>query len=361
MTYNFCAGPAALPQKVMQRAQAELLDWNGTGISVMEISHRTQMYQDCTDRAERNLRKLLNIGESHAVLFLHGGASHQFSNIPMSLLSSGAQAEYITNGIWSDMAYNEAVRFGNIHHVKALQINDVSGLRTLKEPETWDRCEKPVYTHYTPNETIEGIKFNHMPQTNGALIADMSSCILAESINVNDFDMIYAGAQKNIGPAGMTIVIIKRELYERMNFDTLPKLFNYEQQDKKGSMINTPPTFAWYLAGLVFEWLLEEGGVAKMEALSIQKSSLLYNCIDEDDFYVNLINPKDRSLMNVSFRLKDDNLNNTFLSEAKEAKLVGLEGHRSIGGMRASIYNSMPIEGVQQLEAFMRKFKSKYG
>lgn len=359
-TYNFCAGPAALPKAVMQKAQQELLDWQGLGISVMEISHRSDTYQALASKAEADLRELLNIGQDHAVLFLHGGATHQFANIPMALLQAGREAEYINHGIWSNKACDEAKRFGQVNAIDALTI-DSQGFRSLTDSQTWDRSSNPVYTHYTPNETIEGMAFASVPQTHGALVADMSSCILSEVIDVNQFDLIYAGAQKNIGPAGMTIVIVRRELFEQMNFDRIPTVFNYQKQAENGSMINTPPTYAWYLASLVFDWLKSQGGVAQMAQLAEQKSALLYQCIDEDDFYTNPIQLAYRSRMNIPFILKDQSLNPLFLSHAKEAHLVGLEGHRSVGGMRASLYNAMPVDGVQTLVAMMRDFKRKYG
>ena len=359
-TFNFCAGPAALPKPVMDKAQKELLDWQGLGISVMEISHRSAEYKALAEKAERNLRQLMGISDDHAVLFLHGGASHQFSNIPMSLLHSEREAEYLSNGMWSGKAAVEAARYGKVNDINIVQIEE-NGNRVITDPASWNRSNKPAYTHYTPNETIEGIRIGGKLESEGPVVADMSSCILSETIDMNDYDLIYAGAQKNIGPAGMTIVVVKRSLFEQMNFDRLPKVFNYQEQAKQGSMLNTPPTYAWYLASLVFDWLLEQGGVAQMEKLSIEKSSLLYNCIDEDDFYTNPIAIKDRSRMNIPFILKDDGLNSVFLEKATEAKLVGLKGHRSVGGMRASLYNSMPIEGVQVLTQFMRDFKQQYG
>ena len=359
-TYNFCAGPAALPQQVMLKAQQELLDWQGLGISVMEISHRSKEYQALAEKAESDLRKLMNISDEYAVLFLQGGASLQFANIPMSLLQDGKVADYLVNGMWSTKASIEAERFGQINQVDTLEIND-SGIRRLTDPSTWKRSEQPAYTHYTPNETIEGIRYSAVPECEGPVIADMSSCILAEQINIDSFDMIYAGAQKNIGPAGMTIVIVKRSLFEQMSFAGLPNVFNYQKQAQNGSMINTPPTYAWYLASLVFEWLLEQGGVAQMANLSRKKSDLLYQCIDEDDFYSNPIAIKDRSMMNIPFILKDSSLNDSFIQLAKEHNLVSLQGHRSVGGMRASLYNSMPVEGVEALVSFMGEFKARFG
>lgn len=359
-TYNFCAGPAALPKEVMLKAKAEMLDWQGLGVSVMEISHRSEAFKAVALKAENDLRKLMKIGDDHAVLFLHGGATHQFANVPMCLLQAGKTAEYITNGVWSGLAYQEALRFGQVHQIDALAIDD-KGLRSLTKPQTWQRIDDPAYTHYVVNETIEGMRFQDIPASNGSIIADMSSCILSEELNCNDFDMIYAGAQKNIGPAGMSIVIVKRSLFEQMNFGSSPIVFNYQQQDKKGSMINTPPTYSWYLAGLVFEWVLAQGGVAAMSKLAQQKSKLLYQLIDEDDFYTNPIAIQDRSLMNVPFVLPNEELTMLFLEQAKQANLVGLKGHRTFGGIRASLYNSLPLDGVKALTNFMREFKQDNG
>jgi len=359
-TYNFCAGPAALPKSVLLKAQQELLDWQGLGVSVMEVSHRSAEYQSMAHKAEADFRRLMNISDEYAVLFLHGGATLQFSNIPMALLHNEREAEYLCNGIWSNKAAQEAIRFGKVKALNVMKI-DAQGNRSLSNLSELKRSVDPVYTHYTPNETIEGLRFANVPETSGALVADLSSCILSEQIDINQFDLIYAGAQKNIGPAGMTIVIVKRRLFEKMNFDAAPKVFNYQEQAKQGSMINTPATYSWYLASLVFEWLEQQGGVEQMEKLGIEKSDLLYACIDEDDFYRNPIAVKDRSRMNIPFILKDELLNEHFLQQARQVNLVGLKGHRSVGGMRASLYNAMPLEGVKALTDFMREFKTKHG
>lgn len=355
-TFNFCAGPAALPKPVMEKAQRELLDWQGLGISVMEISHRSPEYQALATSAEANLRQLLNINDDYAILFLHGGATLQFSNIPMSLLSQGSEAEYLSNGMWSGKAAAEARRYGKVNEIDIIATDD-QGNRCVTDSASWTRTTNATYTHYTPNETIEGIRIGGKLPSDGPVIADMSSCILSEVIDINDFDMIYAGAQKNIGPAGMTIVIVRKALFDKMNFETVPRVFNYQEQAKQGSMINTPPTYTWYLASLVFEWLLEQGGVAEMEKLAIARAAMLYDYIDGDDFYSNPIAVKDRSRMNIPFILADDSLDKLFLEKAEAAHLVGLKGHRSVGGMRASLYNSMPMEGVEALVDFMSEFK----
>lgn len=358
--YNFCAGPAALPVPVMEQAQREFLNWKGTGVSVMEISHRSAQYQELANKAESDLRELMGIGDEHAVLFMHGGASLQFANIPMCLLGEGKEAEYIQNGMWSGKAGHEAARYGSVNLIDAMHIG-MDGVRSLVDESEWNRTENPSYTHFTPNETIEGIRYNWMPKSKGPIIADMSSCILSEEINVNDYDMIYAGAQKNIGPAGMTIVIIKKSLMEQMDFSHVPKVFNYAVQSEQGSMVNTPPTYTWYLASLVFEWLLENGGVKEMNKRALERAEKLYACVDQDDFYTNPIEVSCRSLMNIPFILKDDSLNAMFLKLAQENGLSGLKGHRSVGGMRASAYNSMPIEGIIALTEFMQEFKRTHG
>ncbi|PHS14755.1 MAG: hypothetical protein COA86_15275 [Kangiella sp.] len=360
-TYNFCAGPAGLPKVVLEKAQAEMLDWQGLGASVMEISHRSAEYKALAQKAEADFRELLNIGDSHAVLFLHGGATQQFSNIPMTLLShSNREAEYLSNGVWSEKAVAEAKRFGKVNSIDIVRQND-KGEYYTSDLADCQRSEDPVYTHFTPNETIEGFRISCVPKTNGAVIADLSSSILSEVLNIDDYDLIYAGAQKNIGPAGMTVVIIKKSLFENMNFDSSPQTFNYQLQAEKESMLNTPATYSWYLASLVFEWLKEQGGVAQMEKNAIAKSGLLYNLIDSDGFYLNPIVKEHRSRMNVRFALQDESLNDLFLSEAKKANLIGLKGHRSIGGMRASIYNAVSVDAVKVLVSFMEHFRARHG
>ncbi len=359
-TFNFCAGPAALPVEVMKKAHAEFLDWQGLGISVMEISHRSAEYQVLATQAESDLRELLNISDEYAVLFLHGGASHQFSNIPMTLLQKSTTAEYVCNGMWSSKAAKEAARFGGVKSIDVLS-KDTDGLQMLLPQSDWQRAENAVYTHYTPNETIEGLRFAQPVESEAPIIADMSSCILSEVIGIDGFDMIYAGAQKNIGPAGMTIVIIKKALFDKMDFSSVPNIYNYQVQTKNGSMLNTPPTYTWYLASLVFQWLKSQGGVAEIEKQAILKAEKLYACIDEDDFYANPVAVANRSRMNIPFILKDPKLDELFLTEAKKSRLMGLKGHRSVGGMRASLYNSMTIEGVNALTDFMLSFKKQFG
>jgi phosphoserine aminotransferase len=358
--YNFSAGPAVLPKSVLLKAQQDLVDWQGCGISVMEMSHRSETYQSIAQQAESDLRELLDISQDYAVLFLQGGATQQFSNIPMTLLPKAGVAEYWVNGSWSKKASAEAKRFGQVDSLELLNIDD-SGLYSLVDPKDLSRPSEPVYTHYTTNETIEGLKFSSVPETTSPLIADMSSCILSEALDMNQFDLIYAGAQKNIGPAGICIVIVKKSLFEKMSFDALPKVFNYQVQYENGSMLNTPPTYAWYLSGLVFQWIKEQGGVATMQEQAKQRAELLYSCIDADDFYFNPIAKKDRSLMNIPFRIKDESLEKLFLEQAGQNHLINLKGHRSIGGMRASLYNAMPMQGVQTLVDFMQDFRQQQG
>ncbi len=356
--YNFCAGPAAMPESVLLRAQAELLNWNNTGASVMEISHRSDAYVELAANAEKKLRQLMNISDDYAVLFCHGSATHQFAMIPMNLARDGKTADYITTGIWSDKATKEARRFGAVNEVKALV--QENGLYTVVPSDQWSLSLNSSYFHYCPNETIGGVEFPDTPIQHATLVADMSSCILSKPINVNDFGLIYAGAQKNIGPAGMTIVIVRKDLLGHVAEHT-PTLFDYKVMADNASMYNTPPTWAWYLADLVFDWIGEQGGVSEMAHRNAEKSQMLYRFIDNCDFYMNPIDPKYRSRMNVPFRLKNESLNDSFLQESEAAGLIALAGHRSVGGMRASIYNAMPIDGVIALVEFMADFARRYG
>lgn len=355
--YNFCAGPAALPTAVLEKAQKELLNWQGKGISIMEMSHRHKDYVAVATKAEADLRQLLNIPHNYKVLFLQGGASLQFSAIPLNLLGKHAKADYVKTGIWSDKAIKEAQRYGQIHVIDAVsQQNGQSGILPSHE---WDISEDATYLHYCENETIGGLQFNEIPQTNIPLVADLSSSILSAPIDVSQFGLIYAGAQKNIGPAGLTIVIVREDLLDQSQTH-IPTLLKYSAQSENGSMLNTPATYSWYLAGLVFEWLLEQGGVTAIHEMNVAKAKLLYGYIDQSDFYNNPIAVGNRSLMNVPFTLKDESLNKLFLKEAEEHHLLNLEGHRSVGGMRASIYNAVPLEGVQALVDFMDSFANKY-
>lgn len=356
--YNFCAGPASLPTEVLEQAQAEMLNWHNKGVSIMEISHRSKDYVAIAEKAEADLRQLMQISDDYAVLFLQGGASLQFSAIPLNLLGKNQQADYIHTGIWSEKAYKEAQRFGEINVIDALQQQD--GQFSIRPQSEWQLNPNASYVHYADNETIGGLQFAEIPQTDAPLVADFSSSILSAPLDVSRFGLIYAGAQKNIGPAGLTLVIIRKDLLEQAQSIT-PNVMKYSEQAKNGSMLNTPATYSWYLAGLVFEWLLAQGGVEKIYQINQQKADLLYGYIDSSEFYHNPIAKPNRSIMNVPFTLRDESLEKTFLAEAEQRQLLNLAGHRSVGGMRASIYNAVPLEGVQALVEFMQDFEKKYG
>jgi phosphoserine aminotransferase len=354
--FNFSAGPALLPRAVMEQAQSEFLDWQGTGLSVMELSHRGEHFQSIVEQTERDLRQLLQIPDNYRVLFVAGGASFQFAMVPMNLLRQNAV--YVDTGIWGSKAVAEAKKFGEVNHIKALY--EQQGLMAILDESDWALPENYDYLHFTPNETIGGVEFPTTPSVGrGKLVADMSSNILSRPIDVENYALIYAGAQKNIGPAGLSIVIIREDCLPSSAAKPLPSLMQYSLLAEHQSMYNTPPTYSWYLAGLVFRWLVEQGGVAEMQRRAEQRAQLLYQFIDGSDFYHNPILPKFRSRMNVPFILADESLNNSFIQQAEQAGLTALKGHRSVGGMRASLYNAMPIEGVQALIAFMREFERK--
>lgn len=355
--YNFCAGPAALPTAVLERAQRELPNWHDRGLSIMEMSHRSPDYVGVASKAEADLRQLLSIPDNYKVLFLQGGASLQFSAIPLNLLGSNNKADYIDTGIWSQKAIEEAERYGDIKVVASSKDNNYTSVPPQSE---WQLRDDAAYVHYTPNETIGGLQYDFIPETSAPLVADFSSSILSEPLDVSRFGLIYAGAQKNIGPAGLTIVIVRDDLLAQSKAE-IPSLLKYSAQAKNDSMINTPPTFAWYLSGLVFEWLIEQGGLEAMQKLNRQKAELLYGYIDQSEFYANPIALNSRSIMNVPFTLRDSSLEKTFLQESKAAGLLNLAGHRSVGGMRASIYNAVPLEAVQALIEFMQQFAKKHG
>ena len=356
--YNFCAGPAALPTAVLEKAQAELLDWHGKGLSIMEMSHRSKDYVAVAEKAEADLRKLMNIPENYKVLFLQGGASLQFSAIPLNLLGKNSKADYIHTGIWSEKATQEAQRYGDINIIEAA--TSINGKLAISEQSTWNLSDDAAYVHYAENETIGGIQFANIPETDKPLVSDFSSSILSAPLDVSKFGLIYAGAQKNIGPAGLTLVIVRDDLLDQAKPE-IPSLLKYGSQAKNDSMVNTPATYAWYLSGLVFEWLLEQGGVDAMYKTNLEKSKLLYGYIDSSDFYNNPIALPNRSIMNVPFTLADEALDKLFLKEAEENHLLNLAGHRSVGGMRASIYNAVPLDGVQALVNFMDDFAQRNG
>ncbi|MCW8888071.1 MAG: 3-phosphoserine/phosphohydroxythreonine transaminase, partial [Gammaproteobacteria bacterium] len=343
--YNFSAGPAMLPHAVLEKAQAEMLDWNGSGMSVMEMSHRGKEYMSIAAKAEADLREVMNIPDNYKVLFLQGGASSQFAMVPMNLLRGGNKADYILTGSWGKKAIKEAQRYCEVN--VAFDSSAESGkFSTTPTQEQLNLSDDAAYVHYTPNETIEGVEFPYIPEVGDKpLVADFSSAILSRDLDVSKFGVIYAGAQKNIGPAGLTLVIIREDLIGDA-IDGTPVMFNYKTHADADSMYNTPPTYGWYLAGLVFAWLKEKGGISSMAEINERKAAKLYAAIDASDFYANPTEVKSRSIMNVPFTLANAELDATFLAEAKEAGLVTLKGHRSVGGMRASIYNAMPEEGV---------------
>lgn len=353
--YNFSAGPAVLPHAVLEQAKEELLDWHGSGMSVMEMSHRGKEFLSIAEAAEADLRELMAIPDNYKVLFLQGGASSQFSMVPMNLLSRTGKADYMKTGSWSKKAVAEAKRFGEIEVIADTFIEE-SFTSQPAEAELSFSADAS-YVHYTPNETIEGVEFSYVPQTGEIpLVADMSSTILSRPVDVNQYGIIYAGAQKNIGPAGLTIVVVREDLLGQ-TLDHTPTMLDYETHAKADSMYNTPPTYAWYLAGLVFKWLKGQGGLEGMAQINQRKAQALYAAIDDSSFYQNPVDKVCRSSMNVPFTLADSNLDKAFLQGAGEAGLLTLKGHRSVGGMRASIYNAMPEQGVQTLIEFMREFE----
>lgn len=356
--YNFSAGPAALPQAVLERARDELIDFHGTGMSVMEMSHRGKPFMEVAEKAEQDLRKLMNIPDHYSVLFLQGGATGQFAAIPMNLHPGGQPMDYIDTGAWSGKAIKEAQKFGSVNIVASSQ---ASGYDSIPPRDSWNLDPNAAYVHYTPNETIGGVEFHEVPDVGGVpLVADMSSTILSRPIDVSKFGVIYAGAQKNIGPAGLTVVIVRNDLLEKESNPNLPAVVDWALQSKNDSMYNTPPTFGWYLAGLVFEWLLEQGGLEKMGEINQRKAEKLYHFVDNSAFYRNPVDPDARSWMNVPFILADDSLDGTFLNEADAAGLSSLKGHRSVGGMRASIYNAVPESAVDALIDFMADFENRH-
>ncbi|WP_296405260.1 3-phosphoserine/phosphohydroxythreonine transaminase [Psychrobacter sp.] len=362
-SHNFCAGPASLPTEVLLKAQAEMLDWNGKGVSIMEISHRSADYIKVAEEAENSLRRLMKIPDDYKVLFLQGGATLQFSAIPLNLLATednSGKADYLTTGAWSEKAIKEANRYAQLGLgvVNEVASSKASNFTTVPDQSEWQLSNSAQYFHYCVNETIHGVQIFEPPKVDAPLIADMSSCILSEPIDVSKFGMIYAGAQKNIGPAGLVIVIIREDLIGKAS-DWCPALLDYSSQSSKESMLNTPATYSWYLAGLVFKWLEQQGGLEVIAKQNRQKAELLYKTIDQSDFYVNPVDRKYRSIMNVPFTLKNSSLDSQFLAEAEQAGLLNLKGHRDVGGMRASIYNAVSLESVQALCHFMTEFAKK--
>ena len=356
--HNFCAGPAALPVAVLERARDEMLDWQGRGLSVMEMSHRSTEMVAIAEQAEKDLRELLNIPANYKVLFLQGGASTQFAAIPLNLLPEGGSADYVVTGQWSKKAVEEAKRYGDVNVVANSKDTNFS---TVPAVDSWTLNPNAAYVHYTPNETIGGVEFDFIPDTgNVPLVADMSSTILSRPIDVSKFGVIYAGAQKNIGPAGLTLVIVREDLLDRARANC-PTMLNWKVAADNDSMYNTPPTYAWYLAGLVFQWLKDLGGLEKMAEINARKAKKLYDYIDASNFYKNPVELQSRSWMNVPFTLPAEELDKPFLKEAEARGLLNLKGHRSVGGMRASIYNAVGEDSVDALIAFMQDFAKANG
>ncbi|RUO77634.1 3-phosphoserine/phosphohydroxythreonine transaminase [Idiomarina seosinensis] len=356
--FNFSAGPAMLPKEVMQQAREELLNWNNTGVSVMEFSHRDPAYVKMARQAEQDLRDLLNITDDYEVLFLQGGGRGQFSAVPQNIAAKSATVDYLDTGIWSGYAIREAAKYVSKVNVAGGCLETGKG-KAIAPQEQWQLSDNAAYFHYCTNETVDGIALHTPPAgIEAPLVADMSSNILSEPLDVSKFGIIYAGAQKNIGPSGFAIAIVKKDLLGEPQPE-LSSIMDYQLQAKDGSMYNTPNTFAWYLSGLVFQWLKRQGGLAGIGQLNQQKAQLLYDYVDQSEFYRNEVHPDYRSIMNVPFQLADDSLDQKFLQEAAAAGLIGLKGHRFVGGMRASLYNAMPIAGVQTLIDFMDQFQRK--
>ena len=355
--FNFSAGPATLPQAVLEQARDELVNWRGSGMSVMEMSHRGKEYMSIHAEAEADLRELLGIPANYKVLFLQGGASSQFAMVPMNLLRGKTSADYLNTGEWSKKAIKEAKKFTDVNIVAS---SEDKNFTYAPAQNAWQLDPNAAYVHYTPNETIGGVEIFWTPEIgNVPLVADMSSNILSRPVDVSKFGLIYAGAQKNIGPAGLTIVIVREDLLGETLKGT-PTMFDYKIAADNDSMYNTPPTFAIYIAGLVFKWLRAKGGLATMEKENIAKAALLYDFLDTSEFFISPVARENRSRMNVPFTLKNTDLDEEFLKRAKARGMIQLKGHRSVGGMRASIYNAMPIEGVKTLVELMREFEKQH-
>ncbi len=352
--YNFSAGPSMLPEEVLVKAQQEMLDCNGSGQSVMEMSHRSKEYQAIIDKAEANLRKIMNIPDNYKVLFLQGGASTQFAMIPLNLGTKNKKADYITTGVWSKKAMAEAKRYIEVNEVASSADKTFSYIPELDKSMFSSDAD---YVHITYNNTIYGTRYTSVPDTgNVPIVADMSSMILSEVVDVSKFGMIYAGAQKNMGPAGVTVVIIREDLIGEAN-EITPTMLKYSTHSENGSMFNTPPTYAIYICGLVYEWIDKMGGIEAIQKINEEKAAMLYDYLDSSELFKATVNKKDRSLMNAPFVTGNEELDAKFVAESKAAGFVNLKGHRSVGGMRASIYNAMPVAGVTALVDFMKKFE----
>ena len=356
--FNFAAGPAVLPEPVLEQAAREMLDWHGSGTSVMEMSHRGKEFISIAAQAESDLRELMAIPKNYKVLFLQGGATLQFAAVPMNLLRGRKGADYVNTGEWSKKAIKEAKRYCAVNVAAS---SEDKNFGYAPKQAAWKLDPDAAYVHYTSNETIGGVEFHWVPDTGSVpLVADMSSHILSRPMDVSKYALIYAGAQKNIGPAGLTIVIVREDLIGGA-LPLTPSVLDYKGQAEADSMLNTPATYAVYIAGLVFRWLKQQGGLQEMERINRAKAAVLYDFLDQTEFYYSPVAREDRSLMNVPFRLKNEALDAEFLQQAQARGLRELKGHRSVGGMRASIYNAMPAAGVNALVEFMREFQSKHG
>jgi len=353
--YNFSSGPAMLPEPVLERVRSELTDLDGSGMSIVEISHRSSAFEEIAHRTESTLRRVLSIPEDYRVLFMQGGASLQFSAVPLNLAPPGSTVDYLVTGHWSSRAAREAARYCSVN---VAADGGPLKYRAIPDPADWSPTSDAAYLAYAANETIDGVEFPFVPPTDAALVADMSSTILSRPIDVSRFGLIFFGAQKNLGPAGLTIVVVRDDLVGGARPET-PTLLDYAEVARSGSMLNTPPTFSWYVAGLVLEWIEAQGGLTAIGTRNRRKGELLYGAIDGSRLYRNDIDSRHRSWTNVTFRLTDPALEERFLVEAAQAGLVNLKGHRSIGGLRASIYNAMPAEGVETLVEFMTDFERR--
>ena len=354
--YNFSAGPSMLPAEVLKTAAGEMMEYGNSGQSVMEMSHRSKEYQAIFDETEANLREIMNIPDNYEVLFLQGGASTQFAMVPLNLMTKNGKADYIITGQWANKAYKEAARYGAAREVASSKDKTFS---YIPKTTAADFDPEADYVHICMNNTIYGTKYHTLPDTGDVpLVADISSCILSEPIDVTKFGMLYAGAQKNVAPAGVTIVIIRKDLIGNA-MDITPTMLNYATHSENGSMFNTPPCYAIYIAGLTFKWIKKMGGLEKMKEINEKKAKILYDFLDNSKLFKGTVVPEDRSLMNVPFVTGDEELDAKFVAEAKKAGFVNIKGHRSVGGMRASIYNAMPVEGVEKLVEFMKKFEEE--
>lgn len=357
--FNFGAGPAMLPESLLVEAQKELLNWQNLGMSILEIGHRTQPFMQLLEQAEESLRQLLSIPDNYHVLFLGGAARTQFASIPLNFLSGNAQGAYLVSGLWSNMALDEARRVSRAYCVASGEKNHFTAIPNITD---WQVQDNTAYLYYTPNETVNGIRFPLPVRIDDAgipLIADMTSCLLTEPLHIADYGLIFAGAQKNIANAGLTLVIISDELLQTVRNDTLPTMMDYRTHVKNRSLYATPPTFNCYLALKMFQWIAEQGGVQALYALNCQKSTMLYDYIDTSLVYKCSVKPGSRSLINVCFSTQNDERDALFVTEAAAAGLLSLKGHRTVGGLRASMYNSMPLEGVEKLITFMDAFAEK--